>query len=49
MGRAPKEAECAEGGIGECAAFVAAKFVFLSEWKTVARGLGRAASCVELF
>ena len=32
----------------ECAVYVAAKLVFFNEWKTVASGLGRAASCVEL-
>ena len=47
MGRAPKDAECAEGGIEECAANVAAKLVFI-EWTTVASGPGRAACCVEL-
>ena len=45
MGRVPKEAECAEGGIEECAAYVAAKLVFFNEWKTVASGPGRAACC----
>ena len=48
MGRAPKEAECAEGGIEESAACVAAKLVFFNEWKTVACGPGRAAYCLEL-
>ena len=48
MGRAPKEAECVERGIEECAAHVAAKFVLFNEWKTVASGPGRAACCLEL-
>ena len=43
-----QEAECTEGGIEECAAFVAAKLVFFIERKTVASGPGRAACCVEL-
>ena len=34
--------------IEECAACVAAKLVFFSEWKTVANGPGRAACCLEL-
>ena len=33
MGRAPKEAECAEGGFEECAAYVEAKLVLFIEWK----------------
>ena len=32
----------------ECAAHVAAKLIFFNQLKTVASGLGRAASCVEL-
>ena len=42
MGRAPKAAECAEGGFEECAAYVEAKLVPLH------RVEGRAACCVEL-
>ena len=52
---APKEAECSVAAKfilftkwEECAVCVAAKLVFVNEWKTVASGLGRAASCVEL-
>ena len=48
MAQAQKEAECAEGGIEECAACVAAKLVFFIEWKTVVSGPGRAEGCVEL-
>ena len=40
MGRGPKEAGCAEGGIEERAAYVAAKLVFFNECKTVASGPG---------
>ena len=59
MGRIPKEAECAEGGVKKNgtesqkkknAAYVAAKFVFFDERKTVASGPGRqsgAWSCSE--